>query len=92
MITQSFDTHPEAERVQIALIRKAGIARRIGIARSLSETAIKLSRRAISRANPQLSEQELNLVIVAHNYGRDIADRLGNYILREKNCGSVIRT
>jgi hypothetical protein len=53
---------------------------------------MKLSRRAISRANPQLSEQELYLVIVAHNYGSDIADRLGNYILREKNCGSVIRT
>jgi 3-phenylpropionate/cinnamic acid dioxygenase small subunit len=84
MITQSFDTHPEAERVQIALIRKAGIARRIGIARSLSETAIKLSRRAISRANPQLSEQELNLVIVAHNYGSYIADRLGNYLKRKK--------
>ncbi|MDL1982900.1 MAG: hypothetical protein LWX54_01690 [Deltaproteobacteria bacterium] len=84
MITQSFDTHPEAERVQIALIRKAGIARRIGIARSLSETAIKLSRRAISRANPQLSEQELNLVIVAHNYGSYIADRLVNYLKRKK--------
>ena len=56
MITQSFDAHTEAERVQISLVRKAGIARRIGIARSLSETAMKLSRRAISRANPQLRD------------------------------------
>ncbi len=84
MITQSFDTHPEAEGVQISLIQKAGIARRIGIARSLSQTAMRLSRRAISRANPQLSEQELNLVIVAHNYGSEIADRLGNYLKRKK--------
>jgi len=83
MITQSLDTHPEAEKVQISLIQKAGIARRIGIARSLSQTAMLLSRRAISRANPQLSEQELNLVIVAHNYGSEIADRLGNYLKRK---------
>ncbi|MCD4812000.1 hypothetical protein K8R14_05410 [bacterium] len=88
MITQSFDTHPEAERVQISLIQKAGIARRIGIARSLSQTAMQLSRRAISRANPQLSEQELNLVIVAHNYGSEIADRLGNYLKRKNVVAS----
>ncbi|MCK5508573.1 MAG: hypothetical protein KAI50_08635, partial [Desulfobacterales bacterium] len=77
-----------AERVQISLIQKAGIARRIGIARSLSQTAIRLSLRAISRANPQLSEQELNLVIVAHNYGSEIADRLGNYLKRKNVAAS----
>ena len=44
--------------------------------RSLSQTTIQLSRRAISRANPGLSEQELNLIFVAYHYGDELANRL----------------
>jgi len=84
MITQSADTHPEAEEYQISLLRKASIAKRISITRSLSQTAMKLSRRAVLRANPQLSEQELNLAFVAHHYGSDLADFLRKYVERKK--------
>ena len=80
MLTQSIDTHTAAERVQISLIRQASVARRISLARSLSQTAIQLSRRAILRCNPELSEQELNLAFVVHHYGNDLADRLRKYL------------
>jgi len=84
MITQSFDTCLSAEEVQISLIRQASIAKRISRVRSLSQTTIQLSRRAISRANPGLSERELNLAFVAYHYGDDLAKRLREYMERKK--------
>ncbi len=79
-MTKQSDTHPEIEKIQLSLIRQASIAKRIGRARSLSQTTIKLSRRAISRANPDFSEQELDIAFVTYHYGADLADRLSNYI------------
>jgi hypothetical protein len=76
MHTKQSDTHPEIEKVQLSLIRKANIAKRIARARSLSQTTAKLSWRAISRANPGLSEQELDIAFVAYHYGTDLAERL----------------
>ncbi len=56
MKTQSIDTHPEIEKVQISLIRKASIAKRLSTIQSLSQSVILLSRRAIKRANPGFTE------------------------------------
>ena len=84
MRLQSFDTHPEAERFQISLIRGTDIACRIAHARSLSQTVIQLSRRAISRAKPGLSKAELDLLFVEYHYGSDQAARLRKY-LKQKN-------
>ena len=80
MLTQSFDTHPKVERFQISLIRQASIARRVSRMRSLSQTTIQLSRRAILRANPELDELELNLLLVAYHYDIDLAERLKKYL------------
>lgn len=52
--------------------------------RSLSQTTIQLSRRAISRANPELSEQEVNLIFVAYHYGENLANRLRAYMEQKK--------
>ena len=82
MKTQSIDTDLKAEEVQLSLIRKASIARRISLVRSLSTTAMQLSRRAIARANPGKSELELDLLFVAYHYGDDLAMRLRNYLTR----------
>lgn len=82
MITQSSDTAPEAEKVQIELIRQSSVSRRIAIVRSLSQTAMYLSRRAIRRANPSLSEREVDLAFVAYHYGDDLAERLRSYMER----------
>jgi hypothetical protein len=82
MITQSLDTTPQAEKVQIELIRKSSVSRRISRVRSLSQTVIFLSRRAIQRANPSFSEREVDLAFVEHHYGKDLAERLRLYLER----------
>ena len=80
MLTQPIDTNPKVEKFRISLIRQASIAKRATITRSLSETTIELSRRAITRANPGLPELELNLIFIATHYGKDLANRLKNYL------------
>ena len=70
------DSHPNAERVQLELLGSASVARRLALARSLSATAIQLSRRAIARANPDLSAQDLDLLFVEYHYGAALAECL----------------
>jgi len=85
MISQSPDTAPQAEKVQVELIRESSVSRRISKVRSLSQTIIYLSRRAIQRTNPFLSDQEVNLSFVANNYGKKLAERLRLYIECEQS-------
>ncbi len=56
MRTQSLDTHPRAEAVQVALLRRASIAKRLFCLRSLSRNVVRLARRALSRTHPELNE------------------------------------
>jgi hypothetical protein len=53
-------THPDADRVQIELLRQMTGAERIARSRSLTSLVIQLSRQAIARANPQLSQREVD--------------------------------
>jgi hypothetical protein len=80
MISQSPDTAPQAEKVQIGLIRKSSISKRVSRVLSLSQTTMYLSRRAIQRANPLLSEREVDLAFVANHYGESLAERLRSYM------------
>ena len=80
---QFIDTHPDAENIQISLIRKATIAKRISCTRSFSQSIIQLSRKAIMRANPKLNERELILTFIAYHYGSELANRLREYIDRK---------
>jgi hypothetical protein len=70
---RSDDTDADAERVQIALLRGAGRARRAQMALSLSATTIALARRAIGRRHPDASAQEVGLRFVERHYGADLA-------------------
>jgi hypothetical protein len=74
------DTHPDAERVQIELVRQMTDAQRITRWRSLTAVAIGLSRQAIARANPQLNEHEVKLLWVEHAYGKGLATDLRRYL------------
>ena len=74
MRTQSEDTHPDAERVQIELLRHAGTARRFELTRSMSNMVLRLAWRALRRANPESSEDELAITFVALHYGADLAE------------------
>lgn len=70
------DTAPDAERVQVALLRAAPVARRIHLALGLSATVIGAARRALARARPRASARELDLRFVELHYGADTAGGL----------------
>lgn len=70
------DTDPDAEAVQIELLRRAGPARRFALARSLSRTTMALARRALRRAHPRATDEEIAVRFVAIHYGEELARAL----------------
>jgi hypothetical protein len=74
------DTHPNAEEVQIELIRKMTVAERIGVMRAMTAAAIELSRRAIAEANPDLSPKEVELLWVDVHYGKELGAQYREYL------------
>lgn len=89
MKTQSIDTHPKAEEVQIRLIRQATVAQRIGKMRSLTSSLMGLSKRAIRRANPEASQDELDVLFVKYHYGEELAARFQAYLQQRKTHGHI---
>lgn len=83
MRTQSRDTDPPVEKVQMDLLRTASIAQRVAVAFSLSKTVIRLARDAIRRQNPQSTDREVMLSFVAINYGAELAEDLRIYLQRK---------
>ena len=80
------DTHPDIEKLQIDLARQATGAQKVAQMQSLTAMVIGLSRRAIARANPHLTPQEVELLWVELNYGKDLATRLRKYLKDRQPC------
>jgi hypothetical protein len=76
MRTLPLDTRPEAEKVLISLLRHANTSQKFAQIRSLSQTAIQLSRRAIARANRDLSEEQIDLRFITLHYGKELANNV----------------
>jgi hypothetical protein len=74
MRTQSEDTSPEMERVQIELIRKASSTKLFGLVRSMSQTMMQASRENIRRLHPDANKEELTLIFVELYYGKELAN------------------
>ena len=70
------DTHPEVAELQFDMLRKATVAQRMQMMRSLTEMAVRNSKRAISRARPELTERECALFFIELNYGGDLASQV----------------
>ena len=85
MRTQSMDTSPEAERVQIELMRKASPARLFGMVRSMSQTMIQASRETLRKLHPDLTPEELNLLFIELYYGKDLAQQVRMYLEKRKS-------
>jgi len=85
MRTQSTDTDARAEAALIAMLRKAKPCQKFGQVRSLSQTTLSLSRRAILRKNPHLTEAELHELFVRYQYGEELADRFRQYLKNRSN-------
>lgn len=80
MKSLSRDTHPDAEIVQLELLRSAGIAKRLALVLSLSQTVMSMSRAAIARAHPGISDVEVREMFVGLCYGQDLAHRVHKYM------------
>jgi len=78
------DTDPETERVQLELLRRAGQARRLQLALSLSRTVIGLSRGGLARKLADASSEEMGLRFVALHYGADLAEALRAELLSRR--------
>ncbi len=63
MRTQSEDTSPEMERVQIELIRKAPITKRFALMQSWTQFIIEVAKQGIRRTHPSASEEEVALIL-----------------------------
>jgi hypothetical protein len=77
------DTHPDAERVQIELLRKKTVSERFALVRSLTTFTIELSRRAIARANPDLNPDELRLKYIELVYGKELSQRVRDFLSKK---------
>jgi len=84
MRTQSSDTTPEAEHVQIELIRQAPITKRVALMEAWSQFLIEANKQGIRQRHPDSSEEEINLIFVANNYGQALADNLRAYLARRE--------
>lgn len=78
------DTSVEAERVQIDLLRAVPVSRRLRMAWSLSATVITMARRALALAQPDASQEELNLRFVELHYGAELAAALRAELIRRQ--------
>ncbi|MBA2287968.1 MAG: hypothetical protein H0W02_21035 [Ktedonobacteraceae bacterium] len=80
MRTQSADTSPEMERVQIELLRQAPLTKRFAMIEAWSQFIIEAAKQGIRREHPQASEQEVALILVARQYGQPMADKVRAYL------------
>lgn len=76
------DTDPRVEKVLVDLLRKANPRKRLARIGALSATVRNLSRRAIARANPSLSQRELDVLFVEYHYGPELARKFRLYLER----------
>ena len=78
------DTPPDIQRLQIESARQRSPSEKIAQVRRMTDFVVRLSRRAIARANPGLSPEEVDLRWVEINYGRRLAAELRAYRRRRE--------
>jgi hypothetical protein len=76
-----------ADRVQIELLRRAGPGRRSVLAGKLSADALRLARRAIAEAFPDLDEWEQRAKFLEVQHGKELADGFRRYLARRGLSG-----
>lgn len=85
MRTQSSDTDPITERILIELIKKKNLKEKLRNTLSFSSHTIRLSKRAIKRANPGKSKLELDMLFLELHYGKPLADKVHTYLSNKDN-------
>ncbi len=85
MRTQSPDTSPDAERVQIERLRAMTPAQRMAVSRAMTRRNIRLSLRAIRRAQPDASDDDVKLTFIAVHYGHALAECVRAELARRRH-------
>jgi len=74
--TQSPDTRLSAEHIQLELIRKASVAKRLALVRSLTKTVFELSWQGIRSRYPEEDRLDSLRRFLSLNYGsEELAER-----------------
>jgi hypothetical protein len=76
MRTQSIDTSPEAERVQIAILRKASVSQRFRRTASMSHLTMMSAQRYLQQKNAHVTGLEAMFLSVEHSFGKAITQEL----------------
>jgi hypothetical protein len=76
MRTQSVDTHPDAERIMIELIRSAPVSKRFRLMQSLTQSAFWTTMHAWQERHCEAGEQEAAVHVLSYSYGPLIAQRV----------------
>jgi hypothetical protein len=84
MKTQSPDTNIKTEKILISLLQNQSRAEKFSRVRSLSETTINLSKRAIKRVNKNLNEEQINSLFIEYNYGKELAEKVKKHFEKNK--------
>ena len=83
MRTQSEDTSPEMERVQIELIRKASPAKRFAIMQAWSQLLIEANKQHIRKDHA--NQEELNLLFIELYYGKELANLVRSQLEKRRS-------
>lgn len=76
MRTQSIDTSPEAERIQIMLLRKRGTQKRFQLATSVSNSTLASTHIYLRRQYPGITEQDAMFLSAEHTMGQALVNEL----------------
>lgn len=80
MKTQSIDTHPKIEQMQIEMLRSLTPQEKMRRMNEWSKATYELAWRGLEQANPGASDLELGMIFVAVHYGQPLADCLRIYL------------
>jgi hypothetical protein len=73
------DTSPEAEQVQLDLIRRMTPSERALKALRMTTRLIRECKAAIARNHPELTPQEIGIAFIELNYGPELAAAVQRY-------------
>jgi hypothetical protein len=86
MSSQLDDTPPEEEKALVEWLQKKTPAQRLELGLSLTQANLEHIREDIRQANPNASKEELDLIFVEVNYGKELADRVRTYLARRRGA------
>jgi hypothetical protein len=85
MRTQSADTSPETEHIQIELLRKRSIPQKLAMVESWSQFILEATRQGIRREYPEMSEEDVALTLVARQFGQPFAEKIRVALIQRRH-------